>query len=537
MSDQYCLYLRKSRADQEAEARGEGETLARHETILRNLAASLCLTISQTYREIVSGDTIASRPQMQQLLAEVSEGRWDGVLVMEIERLARGDTIDQGIMAQAFQISRTRIITPLKTYDPTNEFDEEYFEFGLFMSRREYKAINRRLSNGKRASIREGKVLGGREPYGYRRVRVPSGKGFTLEIIPDQAEIVRTIFRLYAQKDPLGPLGYTAIADHLNRLRIPGPSGGPWGKETIRGILQNPVYIGKVRFQNRKLEKTYENGSIQKKRVQNASQAILTDGLHPPILDLALWEEVQKRKETRKPRVKSELTLQNPLAGLLYCGLCGRPMMRLRRSDRDSAALRCQNKNCPCVSSRQDLIERKVLAGITDWFSRYTILSTSEEPDENNMVFLQTSIKQITREQNQLSRQKERLYDLLERGLYDETTFRRRMDKLTEKETELKKALASAEAELSLCRRDEPAGARLLPQMQAIPSIYEALPDAESKNALLREILVRIEYIKKEGGRWSDPERFTLTLYPRFPRIPPFGCIPAGATRNACNTR
>ena len=52
---QYCLYLRKSRADSEAEARGEGETLARHEKALLNLAKKLNLNITAIYREIVSG--------------------------------------------------------------------------------------------------------------------------------------------------------------------------------------------------------------------------------------------------------------------------------------------------------------------------------------------------------------------------------------------------------------------------------------------------------------------------------------------------
>ena len=109
---QYCLYLRKSRADSEAEALGEGETLARHEKALLDLAKKLNLNITAIYREIVSGETIAARPVMQQLLQEVEQGIWDGVLVMEVERLARGDTIDQGIVAQTFKFSDTKIITP-----------------------------------------------------------------------------------------------------------------------------------------------------------------------------------------------------------------------------------------------------------------------------------------------------------------------------------------------------------------------------------------------------------------------------------------
>lgn len=113
----YCLYLRKSRADMEAEAHGEGETLARHEKILLELAKRDHYSITQIYREIVSGETIASRPVVQHLLQEVEDGKWEGVLVVEVERLARGDTIDQGVMAQAFKYSNTKIITPLKVYN------------------------------------------------------------------------------------------------------------------------------------------------------------------------------------------------------------------------------------------------------------------------------------------------------------------------------------------------------------------------------------------------------------------------------------
>ncbi|MEG1998218.1 MAG: recombinase family protein, partial [Clostridiales bacterium] len=75
----YCIYLRKSRSDAEAESHGEGETLARHESALLEFAQKRNLPITKIYREIVSGDTIASRPEMQQLLNNVEENLWDGV--------------------------------------------------------------------------------------------------------------------------------------------------------------------------------------------------------------------------------------------------------------------------------------------------------------------------------------------------------------------------------------------------------------------------------------------------------------------------
>lgn len=161
----YCCYLRKSRKDAEAEAHGQGETLARHQKRLEEYASSVGIKISKFYKEVVSGETIASRPVMQQLLADVESGMWTGVLVVEVERLARGNTLDQGIVSNAFQYSNTKIITPLKTYVPNNEYDEEYFEFGLFMSRREYKKINQRLHAGILASVQEGKHVGSAAPY------------------------------------------------------------------------------------------------------------------------------------------------------------------------------------------------------------------------------------------------------------------------------------------------------------------------------------------------------------------------------------
>lgn len=90
----YAMYLRKSRADRENEARGEMETLARHEKLLFETAKRMQITVSAVYKEIVSGETISARPVMQKLLTEIEQGVWDGVLVVEVERLARGDTID-----------------------------------------------------------------------------------------------------------------------------------------------------------------------------------------------------------------------------------------------------------------------------------------------------------------------------------------------------------------------------------------------------------------------------------------------------------
>lgn len=226
--DEYCLYLRKSRIDLEAEANGQGDTLARHRAALLKLAQKRGFNITGCYEEVRSGESIAARPEMQRLLNDVEDGRWAGVLVMEVERLARGNTTDQGIVADTFKYSDTKIVTPNKIYDPGDEFDEEYFEFGLFMSRREYKTINRRLQRGRRASLSEGKYIAGKATYGYERYKLSGEKGYSLRIIPEQAEIVRQIYNWYVNGEllpdgTLRPLGSYTIAKRLDARGIPSP--------------------------------------------------------------------------------------------------------------------------------------------------------------------------------------------------------------------------------------------------------------------------------------------------------------------------
>ena len=85
-----AVYLRKSRADLDDESRGHSDTLERHQKALLELANRLHVAIGKIYPEVVSGETIASRPQMQKLLHDLEQGMWDAVLVMEVARLTRG---------------------------------------------------------------------------------------------------------------------------------------------------------------------------------------------------------------------------------------------------------------------------------------------------------------------------------------------------------------------------------------------------------------------------------------------------------------
>lgn len=307
INGQYSLYLRKSRADLEAEERGEGETLARHEKMLIELARRYGFSIGKIYREIVSGESIEARPVVQELLKDVESGRWKGVLVVEVERLARGDTMDQGRVAKSFKFSNTKIITPIKIYDPNDEFDEEYFEFGLFMSRREYKTINRRLQRGRVSSVKEGKYVGSVAPFGYDRVKLVKDKGYTLAK-NDEAPVVEKMFQIYAYNE-------IAINEVVRRLNLAGfkpRKAKEWTISAVKDVLSNPIYIGKIRWDSRKTVKEYRNGKIVNTRPRNENYT-LCDGLHEPIIDMETWNIVQEKRSKHTPAVIHNKVVQNPL--------------------------------------------------------------------------------------------------------------------------------------------------------------------------------------------------------------------------------
>ena len=485
----YCIYLRKSRADAEAEAHGEGETLARHEHILTDLSKRMNLTVDAVYREIVSGESIAARPVMQKLLSEVGAGMWEGVLVAEVERLARGDTADQGLVAQTFKYSDTKIITPTKTYNPNNEFDEEYFEFGLFMSRREYKTINRRLQQGRVASINEGKFVGNKPPYGYKRVKLEHEKGFTLEPVPEEAEVVRNIFASYISGD-----GAALISTRLNKLHVPTCKGGPWSPATIMSILNNPVYTGKVAWNRRKTEKRMVDGNVVKSRPR-AENYILKDGLHEAIISdetfNAANNSVRDRKHVPVPLNKE---VRNSLVGLIKCGVCGHNMFRKAKiGQARNTILLCKTYGCNCVSSEISLVEDAVIEAIRKWLKEHELDEVNAEASPQSLG--KASLTGVEKDIADTEAQREKLYDLLERGIYTEEVFVRRHEALTARLEELASVKKRIEDEI-VSVASEQEKREYIQKVKRTLETYYTLGSPAERNTALKSILSKAVYTK-----------------------------------------
>lgn len=518
-----CLYLRKSRVDMEAEARGEKDVLARHEAELLRTARRLGRTVGAIYREVVSGDTIAARPVMQQLLREVEAGQWEAVLVMEVERLARGDTIDQGVVARAFQYSETKIITPIKTYDPTNEFDEEYFEFGLYMSRREYKTIKRRMQRGREASIREGKFVGNKNPYGYVRVKLQGVKGWTLAPDPPRSEVVQDIFRWYTEgyTGPDGAnqlLGITAIANRLNALGIHTMQGTFWNASVVNAMLRNPVYAGWVRWNYRATVRTVKDGQVSLSRPRNKANQTLVRGLHPALVSQQTFDAAQKRLSVNPSRTgPKNAARKNPLAGLVFCSVCGSSMVRRPYSNGAEPSVMCPRPHCPTVSSQMHVLEDTLMNALAQWLDELEPEIPPDPSEDPEVQSLQALIDDTARQLKKLDAQIDRAYELVETGVYTSEVFSARSMELSRRRLEVQDQKRNAELELQSRKQALFFRRQLAPQVRHVIDAYRASSDPDEQNALLRTVLARVEYKKTTRARWGDGSDLSLTLFPLVP--------------------
>ena len=515
----HVMYLRKSRVDIDAEARGEPETLARHRSVLLNLAARNGHSITREYPEVVSGETIAQRPEMRRLLADIASGEVEGVYVMDVERLARGDAMDQGRIAQVFLYSNTQIITPQKTYRPDNESDAEYLEFGLFMSRREYKTINRRLSAGREQSVKEGKYICSRPAYGYRKTKLVGEKGFTLTVHPDESEVVRWVFAARINGN-----GLTRISNQLIDMGVsPGAEGQRWTPTRVHRMLTNEVYIGKIRWGRVRTRRAATSDGIKKKLVYNSDYE-LHDGLHEAIIDADTFYKVQNILQSHNIPMRRGMEQSNPLSGILRCKLCGHFMRGVPAGGRQAARVKCAQYGCPTVQNYMAPVEEAMLDTLRSWLQEYILASNNDDKTDSREPAVNLNREKLSlleKNRAELLTQKDRLCDLLERDVYDEATFKVRFAALQNSLKSVESEIHSAKDEIAKAPEVYCDMATLAPRIEYILSTYDSATPAQ-RNDMLRKVISVAEYAKTQKGNvikgktYSDPNTFTVDIYPRL---------------------
>lgn len=503
MNKKYLIYLRKSRSDGDHET--VEDVLAKHETIIQEYAAKTFgepIPEEFIFREVVSGETIQDRPVIKTVLNIIQNEPVAGVLTIEPQRLSRGDLSDCGTIIRAFRYTDTLIITPTKTYDLSDKFDRKFFEMELMRGNDYLEYIKEIMMRGRIASVNAGNFIGSVPPYGYDKVKV--GKNYTL--VPNaEADTLRMIYELFVNEK----LGTTIIANRLNDLGIKPRKAPYWTSASLRDMLRNPVYIGKIRWNWRKTIKKYENGEILTSRPKSDSESwMLVDGRHEAIISEELFQAAQQRFG-KTPRTKAANEIVNPFAGLIRCQ-CGKAMVQQAQRKGIQTRIHCPqqkycgNKSATCSDLEQVIIE--ALNKIIIDFKSKVNNNKSEYHIEPEII------NKLSKELNTIETQQNKLYDLLEQGVYTSSVFVMRNEALSEKRKKIETALAEAK-ELSRS---------VVNYQEMIVSLYESIdviqnPDIspKRKNIFLRSVIKEIEYRRKKDdsrNSYDPPISISITL-------------------------
>lgn len=515
----YIIYLRKSRSDSPLES--VEEVLERHEKMLQDFALKTfgeMIPEENIFREVVSGETIADRPEMKKVLSRIESNNIKGVLVVEPQRLSRGDLVDCGNIIRAFKFSDTRILTPMKTYDLEDRYDEKFFKDELMRGSEFLEYTKEILNRGRLASVADGWYIGSVPPYGYDKIMVKDGHKNrpTLKINEEEANAVRIVFDMYANQN----ITPHTIAIKLEEMGVVPRKAKNFSQATVKDMLQNQHYIGKVVWNRHKTVTKYIDGELVKSHPRH-KDFLVFEGRHPAIIDDETWKRAQERRG-KNPKNTYGRGLRNPLARLLFCQ-CGRSMSYRtymnKGVERCAPRVLCQNQTrCKTRSRTFDEMMEAVITALEQHLEDFEVKMKNGDGDSTKLQ--EERLTHIQKELEEIESQQEKLYDFLEREIYDEETFVKRNKTLTEKREELRTAYNKMKSTLPNSINYEDKYVKL---SQAIEALKNPDLSAKAKNDFLTAIVEKIVYNCEDsaktygkgvrrGCRW-DESTFTLDIF------------------------
>ena len=498
------VYLRKSRADDPLLS--VEEVLLKHETILNEFAErNFGTTIPEEnkFREVVSGETIADRPEVQKVLKLIESPKIKAILIVEVQRLSRGDLEDAGRLIKLLRYTNTLVITPMKTFDLKDEYDRDMFERELKRGNEFLEYQKKIMNRGRLLSVSQGNFIGTIPPYGYDKTFITEGKRKcpVLVINEEQADVVRMIFDMYVNQD----MGVYLIAKRLDELRITPPKGEYWSPFALRDILANITYTGKVRWNWRKTVTTVEEGEIVKTRPKSkAGDYLVYEGKHEAIISEELFNLAQE-KTGRNHRAKPSTKIRNPLAGLIYCK-CGRAMtLRCYKKpggeERSSPRLLCDDQaRCGTSSCLYSEIEELVVNILKQLVKDCEIKLRDNNDDvvKQHEKFIKSLEKKLSDLRAKELSQWEAQADPDPQKRMPQHVFQMLNAKLLKEMEDVEVALKEAQETMPTPTNHLN---RMVKLQDALTALQDPAVDAAEKNKLLKTCIERIEYSREKSER------------------------------------
>lgn len=508
--EEILIYLRKSRADDPLLS--TEEVLSKHEAMLdewaeRNLSAPI--PESNRYREVVSGENLTDRLIFQKVLKRIESPSIRAVLAVEVQRIGRPSLEEIGRISTIFRYTETMVITPMKTFNIADEYDRELFQRELMRGNEYLEYTKKIMKRGRELSVSQGNYVCSIPPYGYDRIFITEGKRKypTLAINEEQANVVRMIFDMYVNQNK----GVNVIANYLNELHIPPQKGKHWTPYTLRDMLDNDHYVGKVKWNWRKTVIVVEDGEVRKTEPKaKRGDYLIYDGKHPAIISDELFQMALDKKG-RNSRQKPTTKMANPLAGLVYCK-CGRSMV-LRKDSKTTGEYR-YNPRLMCsgqtLCNTGSCLHSDIMDSVVD-FLKAKISEYEIEAQNTNVDLVKNHARLIKNLEKKLSDIGAREVALWESQVSPNVEnrmpshiFQTITDKLTKEREEVEHSLKEARDSMP-----DPVDyeKKIVTLQTTLDSLMDDEVEASEKNRLLKTCISKIEYHRDKPERLKGAER------------------------------
>ena len=504
------MYLRKSQKDNTVKKDETiEETLERHEHQLQEFALKEYghyIEPEYIFREVVSGgEELTERTAFMEVLKLVEEGNVSHCLFLDTARISRTGIYGAGDIINIFYYTETKVATPSKTYDLSDEYDKKFLEMELLQSAEFLSYVKKIFKRGREHSIKNlGLYIHSVAPYGYDRKKLE--KGYTLEANEDAAT-VKMIFDMCIEGK-----GSMVIANHLNDLGIKPAIKDEWTNSMVKTILYNITYAGMLTNGKRKIVKKIKNGKVVKTRPMNTDYEVY-NGLHDGIITLEEYFNAQRMlKSHPSSKVPKTKELRNPLSGIVKCGLCGRSMQRKHQTRKNGEhALFCALKSCNNTSNLLYEVEDAIISHLKAYLSEFNhYLDNYEEEVKRVARDNEKALNKIDKDISKLLIRLDSVMESYELKDYTREQFLTRkadienkIKQLEEKKVKFKES--EKEDKVIMYRK-------MIPKLSLCINKYDSL-SIEHKNKLLKSIIDKVTYIKTDKGNRKTKTDFKLKVY------------------------
>lgn len=306
---------------------GESGSIMTQKNLLTNYCNEHHFQIAGCYCDDGWSGTNFERPEFKRMIADIEKGAINLVVVKDLSRFGC-EYAQMGLYIEHyFEENNIRFIAVGENIDTINGTDNILMPITNVINSLYARDCSRKTKAAHRSRAQAGMYLGGHAPFGY--IKDPDDR-HRLLVDPAAATVVRDLFKMFGEG-----VGYVRMTKILRERNILNPQAyfnqnNPdfyqsdywrkqfdWHATSIRTILNNPVYLGKIVF-----GRTQNKGFYQKKRIPvDEENWIIVEGAHEAIITQKTWDLVHKLMENRRREsTKGEIQM---FAGLVKCSNCG----------------------------------------------------------------------------------------------------------------------------------------------------------------------------------------------------------------------